>query len=256
MKTIVSSRTGMKSVLDMKIVELKTLLERASHISTATTSTSGTSRGGSIAQGRMHFVQILPTSVTLPSGSLIGQTRFIEVDLVGIPTDTLQMVQVQVQEELGERKLITYQQNEKLAKENDQLQARNESISTKLSKKEHEENKLKQVIDDLCVNLRQCNIQPETLLLQKEKIIVARAKILEETIEKMDVEHKARIAKLQDKELGTPPTEHEARVFALQGYATMIALRLAEMRKLLNEATTTWTTMEDIDDLVEVREAL
>ena len=53
-----------------------------------------------------------------------------------------------------------------------------------------------------------------------------------------------------------PPKEHEARVAELQGYATKIMLRLAETQKLLDEATTTWTTMEDIDDLVEVRATL
>ena len=42
MTTIVISRSEMKSVLDMKIVELKTLLERASQILTTAPSTSGT----------------------------------------------------------------------------------------------------------------------------------------------------------------------------------------------------------------------
>ena len=119
MTVIVSSQIEMKSALDMKIVELKTLLEQTVQIPTITTITSGTPRGGSTSQGRMRFVRILPTSVKLPSRSPIEQTGFIEVDLAGIPIDTLQMVQVQVQEELRDRELVTYQQNEKLAKEND-----------------------------------------------------------------------------------------------------------------------------------------
>ena len=64
------------------------------------------------------FCSHIPTSVRLPSGSPIEQIGFIEVDLAGIPTETLQMVQVQFQEELRERELTTYQQNEKLRKEN------------------------------------------------------------------------------------------------------------------------------------------
>ena len=56
----------------------------------------------------------------------------------------------------------------------------------KLSQREHEERKLKQVIDDLYAELPQCDIQLETSLLQKVKIITAIAKDLEETIEKMD----------------------------------------------------------------------
>ena len=166
------------------------------------------------------------------------------------------MVQVQVQGELRERELISYQQNEKLTKENDQLQAWDESISMKMSKKEHEKNKVKQTIEDLCAKLPQCNIHPETPLLQKVKIIVARAKDLEETIEKMDAEHKDCIAKLEAKAPGTPSEEREARVAKLQGYVAMIAILLIETKKLLNEETTTWTTMEDIDGLIEVHKAL
>ena len=36
----------------------------------------------------------------------------------------------------------------------------------------------------------------------------------------------------------------------------MIEIHLAETHKLLDEATNTWKTMEDIDGLIEVREAL
>ena len=63
-----------------------------------------------------------------------------------------------------------------------------------MMKKEYEENQLKHSIEDLCVELPQCNILLEALLSQKVKIIIARAKDSEEMIEKMDVEHKARIA--------------------------------------------------------------
>ena len=72
----------------------------------------------------------------------------------------------------------------------------------------------------------------------------------------MNVENKACIIELEAKEPETPLEECEARVAELQGYATMIALGLAETQKLLDDATTTWTTMEDLDDLVEVCVAL
>lgn len=108
MTAIVSLQTEMKSVLDMEIAELKTLLEQTTQILTATTRTSGTPWGGSIAQGRTRFFCILPTIVRLPLGSPIEQIGFIKVDLAGIPTDALQMVQVQVREELRDRELVTY----------------------------------------------------------------------------------------------------------------------------------------------------
>ena len=112
MTTIVSLQTKMKSTLNIRIVELKTLLERATQMPTPTTSTYGTPRGGSIVQGRVRCVHILPTSVRLPSGSPIEQTGFIEVDLAGILTNTLQMVQVHVHEELRDEEVATYQLQE------------------------------------------------------------------------------------------------------------------------------------------------
>ena len=72
----------------------------------------------------------------------------------------------------------------------------------------------------------------------------------------MDAEHKARIVELEAKELEMPLEEREARVIELQGYANTIVLHQAETQKLLDDATTTWTTMEDVDDLVEVRAVL
>lgn len=50
------------------------------------------------------------------------------------------------------------------------------------------------MIEYLCAELPQCKIQPDTPLLQKVKIIGEREKDLEETVEKMDAEHKAHIA--------------------------------------------------------------
>ena len=256
MTTIVSSQTEMKSAMGIKIVELMTLLEQASQIPTLTPSTSGTLQGGSTSHGRSRLVLILPTSVRLPSGSQIEKTGFIEVDLAGIPIETLQIVQVQVHEELRERELSNYRQNEKLKKDTDQLQEQNESISVKLTQKEYEKRKLTQVIRYLCVELPKCNIQLETPLLQKVKIIATRAKELEDTIEKMDMEHKAHIVELEAKAPETPLVECEERAQALQAFLATIAKHLEDAQKLLDETTNAWTTMNNIEDLVNVHEAI
>ena len=50
-----------------------------------------------------------------------------------------------------------------------------------------------------------CKIPSDATLPQKLKIIVARAKDLEETIKKMDIEHKACIAELKERTPGMPP---------------------------------------------------
>lgn len=50
--------------------------------------------------------------------------------------------------------------------------------------------------------------------------------------------------------------ECEARDTELKGFATTIELRLAETQKLLDDTTSTWETMEDLDELIEVHRAL
>ena len=82
-------------------------------------------------------------------------------------------------------------------------------------KQEYEEIQLKRSIENPCVDLPQCNISPGTPLSQKVKIIVAREKDLEETIEKMDTQHKARIVEFEARAPGTPPKECEAQVAEL-----------------------------------------
>lgn len=104
----------MKSVLDLQIAKLKTIVERASQLTTQTPSTFASPRGDSTTQGRTRVTQILPTSIKLPPSVEVEHAGFIEVDLVGIPIESSQMVQTQVHEELKECELIKYMQNENL----------------------------------------------------------------------------------------------------------------------------------------------
>ena len=113
-------------------------------------------------------------------------------------------------------------------------------------------NVMEKTIEDLCTKFPQRNIPFDATLPQKVKIIVARAKDLEETIEKMDVEHKAHITELEARTPGMPPIVREARVQELRGYVEMVETCIAEAQQFLNEASHTWANMEDIDGLVEV----
>ena len=87
---------------------------------------------------------------------------------------------------------------------------------------------MEHTIDDLCAKFPQCNIPSDVALPQKLKIIVARAKDLEETIEKMDAEHKARITKMEARTPGTPPDVRAVRVEELKGYAKIVETRVTE----------------------------
>lgn len=149
MTTLVSLQTVLKSALDMQIVELKTLMERASQLTPQKLSLSSSPRGNPTSQERTRVIRIVPTGVRLPLGVEIEQAGFIKIDLEGIPLESFQLVQTQVQEEMRERELLTYAHNEKLRKENDQLQAQNKSISKKMAQKEEEEHRLMQAIEYL-----------------------------------------------------------------------------------------------------------
>ena len=61
---------------------------------------------------------------------------------------------------------------------------------------------------------------------------------------------------LEAKDPVTPLEEHEARVVELKGFAATLALHLADTQKLLDNTTSTWATMEELEDLVEVCIAL
>ena len=67
----------------------------------ATPSYVGTPREESTSEeGQTIFIQLVPKSVILLSSNSVEHCGFIEVNLTAIPTETLQFVQTQVQEEL------------------------------------------------------------------------------------------------------------------------------------------------------------
>ena len=153
---------------------------------------------------------------------------------------------------MREHELFTYTQNKNLKKENDEVQAQNKSISEQLAQMEEEECRLTQTIEDVCVELPRCNIQPESSLLQKVKIIEDREKYLEQTVERMDAEHKAHITEVEARGSATPPKQHEERTKDLKAFVVTIALCHKDTQKLLDDTTTTWATMEEFEDLVVV----
>lgn len=72
----------------------------------------------------------------------------------------------------------------------------------------------------------------------------------------MDAEHKACIVELEARGSTTPPDQRKERTKKLKAFATTIAWRIEDTQKLLDETTTTWATMEEIEDLVAIWKAL
>ena len=114
MTGIVTSQQAMQMVLDNKMAELKTLLHRAHQAQLAQSSTRTPREEFVSKEGLTRFIRLVHQSVILPSGSPIQQSGFIEVNLIAVPTETLQVVQTQVQEEIRVREANTYRQNLKL----------------------------------------------------------------------------------------------------------------------------------------------
>lgn len=83
--------------------------------------------------------------------NLVEQSGFIEVHLVAIPTDTLQIVQTQVQEELQGREINTYKHNHKLSKGNEELCRSENEVKDKLAMEQYNASVIEKTIDDLCV---------------------------------------------------------------------------------------------------------
>lgn len=102
------------------------------------------------------------------------------------------------------------------------------------------------------MELPQCNIDPEASLLQTVRVISRRARELEDKAKMMDVEYKARIVELEAREPTTPLEKHEVRIKELKVASNMIALHLEGTQEILDDATLTWTTMEEILDLVTI----
>lgn len=207
MTAIVTLQHAMQTTVESKIVKLKTLLQSSPQVQT-TPSSVGAPREESISEeGQTKFVRLVPKSVILPSSSPIQQSGSIEVNLAAIPIETLQVVQIQVQEELHVREETTYRKNRKLLKDTKELCRSVEEEKHQLVKEKYNATELEKMINDVCVKFPHCNIPADAALPQKVRIIVSKAKDLEETIEKMDGENKAHIAKLKAKTPGTPLTE-------------------------------------------------
>lgn len=219
MTTIVTSQHLMRTELDNKIIELKTLLQRAPPMQT-TLSYVGILREDSTSEeGQTRFVRLVPKSVILPLGNPIEQSGFIEVKLATIPIDTLGIVQTQVQEELRVREVNTYKQSRKLLKYHEELRRSAEETKNQLVQEKYNTIQMEKTINNLCAEFLHCNIPADVALSQKVKILVSRAKDLEETIEKMDVEHKAHITEQTPR---TPPAEREAQTQELKGYVDVV----------------------------------
>ena len=93
-------------------------------------------------------------------------------------------------------------------------------------------------------------------LTQKVRRITDRAKALEETVTKMEEDHKAQIAELEARAPGTPQAEKEARAEAFRLTVTQMTSRIDDTQSLLDEATKTWSELEEPPKKLELQQSI
>ena len=106
------------------------------------------------------------------------------------------------------------------------------------------------------MELSQCNIEFALPLTQKVRRIVDRAKALEETVAKMEEDHKAQIAELEARPPGTPQEKKEARVEAFQLTSTQMKSRIDDALSVLADATNTWSELDEPPEKVEIQQSI
>ena len=70
----------------------------------------------------------------------------------------------------------------------------------------------------------------------------------------MDEEYKPRIMEIEAKGPATPLKQHEVRIEELKAASTMIVFLLEDTQNLLDDATSAWSAIEEITDLMTVCE--
>ena len=89
------------------------------------------------------------------------------------------------------------------------------------------------------MELPQCNIEFSLPLTQKVRRVVDRAKDLEETVAKMEEDHKAQIVELEARAPSTPQADKEARVDAFRLTSAQMKSRIDDAQSVLADAMNT-----------------
>jgi hypothetical protein len=253
------------STVDRQLTELKAITEKTAtmQLQPATTVRGGSAQGPSreevLAKGRTNIVRIPTGSIKFPVSLVSMQVQMVhplEVNLPEVPIDQLQEIFQQIGTELKERELATYTQNATLVRENVQLIARNEARNAELTQYEQREQDLSLVLQNIAAELPQCDIQSELAVTQKVRKIADRAKALEEEKAKMEEEYKEKIAALEAQQPATPEAVQEAHVQAFRIVETQMKCRAEEVESLLEDATRTWTELEELPEKIELQKSI
>ena len=88
--------------------------------------------------------------------------------------------------------------------------------------------------------------------MQKVRRIADRAKALEETVVKMEEDHRAQIAELEAWAPGTPQADKEARENTFRLTSTQMQSHIDDARSLLTDAMTIWSELDEHPEKLEL----
>ena len=111
-------------------------------------------------------------------------------------------------------------------------------------------------MQNITLELPQCNIYFYLPITQKVRRIVDREKALEETMVKMEEDYRAQITELEARAPGTPQADKEARAEAFRLASTQMKSRIDDARSLLADATKTWSELDELPDRLELQQSI
>ena len=79
---------------------------------------------------------------------------------------------------------------------------------------------------------------------------------MEETVAKMEENHKAKIAELVARPPGTPQVDKEAKVEAFRLTSTQMKSRIDDAQSVLADATNTWLELDEHPERVELQQSI
>ena len=107
-------------------------------------------------------------------------------------------------------------------------------------------------MQNIALELPQCNIEFSLPLPQKVRRIVDRAKALEETMVKKEEDHKVYTAELEARAPSTLDADKESRAQAFRITSTQMKCRIYDAESLLDDATKTWSELEELPDRLDL----
>ena len=79
---------------------------------------------------------------------------------------------------------------------------------------------------------------------------------MEETVAKMEEDHKAQIAELEARAPGTPQADKEARVEAFRLTSTQMKYCIDNVLSVLADSTNTWSELDEPPEKVEIQQSI